>query len=197
MNLPKKIKIEDLDTPTLLINLYLTQLITVVLAFLLYYFFYHMNPLFVIQNIMLPSVGLVSFLFGISFSVIIVFVDVLLIRYVPKKWVDDGGINEKIFGGISIWHIGFISIIVGLSEELLFRGVIQGLFGVLFTSVFFTLIHFRYLKKWVLTIETFLISLTLGFLYFYFGWFSNFVAHTFIDFLLGVILQRGLLKNSS
>ncbi|WP_339062644.1 CPBP family intramembrane glutamic endopeptidase [Tepidibacillus marianensis] len=196
MKSPKKIKIGELDTPTLLLNLYLTQLITVVIAFLLYYIFYQLPPVRVFQYVVLSRIEIKSFLVGLCLSVIIVLFDILLTRFVPKAWIDDGGINEKIFGKIPIWHIGVISIVVGFSEELLFRGAIQGLIGVNLTSILFTLIHFRYLNRWVLTIEAFVISLALGYLSFYLGWFSNFVAHTLIDFLLGIILQQGYLENT-
>ncbi|MFV9510721.1 CPBP family intramembrane glutamic endopeptidase [Tepidibacillus sp. LV47] len=192
----KKISIEELDTQTLLINLYLTQFITLMIGFLLYYFIYHLHPIAVILQVVIPEIGIHSFLYGCVFSLIVILIDLILTNTVPKEWIDDGGINEKIFSNIPIWQIGIIALIVSFSEELLFRGVLQSLIDNALTSFLFTMIHFRYLKKWILTIETFLISLGLGFLLTHWGWFSNFIAHFLIDLLLGILLRREALKKS-
>ncbi|TCS84108.1 CPBP family intramembrane glutamic endopeptidase [Tepidibacillus fermentans] len=196
--MPKSINIsiEQLNPSILLMNLYLTQFITLTLAFLLYYFFYHLHPIAVIQQVVIIDMGVWPFLYGILFSLIVILIDLTLTFTVPKEWIDDGGINEKIFKSIPVWHIAIVSLIVSFSEELLFRGVIQNFLGISLTSFLFTIIHFRYLNKWVLTIETFLISLGLGFLSANVGWTSNFVAHFLIDFLLGILLQRGFLEKS-
>lgn len=61
----------------------------------------------------------------------------------------------------------FAAIVVGLSagigEEVLFRGLIQPLFGVVATAILFTLIHIHY-GPTVLLLELFLIGLVLGYI---------------------------------
>lgn len=107
---------------------------------------------------------------------------------------DDGGINEKLFKNMPIWHIFIITNIVGFVEELLFRGAIQPLLGVWFTSLIFALIHFRYLKKIVLILVTFSISIGLGLITEHTGsWFSAYIAHMLIDFILGIFIRKNWL----
>lgn len=49
-------------------------------------------------------------------------VDFLLTHIVPEDSMDDGGINELLFGKRPLWHIVVISAVVAVCEELLFRG---------------------------------------------------------------------------
>jgi len=187
-----KLVIEQIDTKTLVINLYLTQMITLFIAGLLFYFFHHMTPVEAIISL-LPKQIIKDFFIGIAFSLVIVMIVILLTKYLPKPWMDDGGINEKLFRKLPLWHIAVISILVGFIEEFLFRGAVQSLLGVILTSIIFTLIHFRYLKKWVLILSTFLISVGLGYLAVYSEWFTAFIAHAFIDFMQGVLIRKGWL----
>ncbi|WP_338066936.1 CPBP family intramembrane glutamic endopeptidase [Virgibacillus profundi] len=97
-------------------------------------------------------------IYGFTPGLLIVFVDMILIYSLPKKYYDDDGINDRIFSNQSILYIFSISLIVAVSEELLFRGVIQTTFGYVFASVLFALIHFRYIKKPVMLISIFFVS---------------------------------------
>jgi uncharacterized protein len=112
-------------------------------------------------------------------------------RIVPKEWFDDGGINEKIFGSLSYAHIFILSVIIAFSEEWLFRGVLQPLIGYLFTSLIFSLLHIRYIKKPILFALATLLSFWLGLLYL---WTESlwipFIAHFFIDFISGCSIAK-------
>lgn len=85
---------------------------------------------------------------------------------------DDGGINRLLLT-LSMRTLIPIFFFGAFSEELLVRGVLQtgivsligSLSGVLLTSLIFTGMHIRYLKKPVLMVGVFIISLVLGFLY--------------------------------
>jgi len=57
--------------------------------------------------------------------------------------------------------IAFLSIIVGISEELMFRGAIQPRFGNIYTSLIFAALHAQYLSSIVL-LDVFFISYILG-----------------------------------
>ena len=188
----KKIDIESMDIKMLILNLVLTQAITLLLAFLLYFLFQHYSPVEAVHSV-LPKKTALSFITGISFSLMVVFITLLLTFIVPKEWMDDGGINEKLFKNLPVWSIAVISLSVGFIEEFLFRGAIQPLLGVFVTSLIFLLIHFRYLNKWVLSLSTIIISLGLGFLAYYVEWVAAFIAHSSIDFFLGVMIRKGKL----
>src|SRR5690625_2439776 len=56
---------------------------------------------------------------------IIILINIILDKFVPKQFLDDGGINEKLFSNQSVYSIFIIAAVVAISEELLFRGVVQ------------------------------------------------------------------------
>lgn len=189
----RKIDIKSLDLKIIIYNLYLTQALALLLSFLLYFFIQHMTPIEVFQTLF-PDDLLTSSIIGIAFTLIVVLINIILTKTLPEDLYDDGGVNEKIFESLPIWHIALLSLIVGFSEELLFRGVIQSFLGVIGTSILFTAIHFRYLKKIVLLTVTFITSLGLGLLAYYVDWYAAFIAHFLIDFILGIMIRMRILK---
>src|SRR5699024_1952914 len=128
--------------------------------------------------------------YGFLPALIIVLLDLIVMRIFPKKHYDDGGINERIFKNRSVLYIGIISFIVAISEELLFRGVIQTTFGYFIASLIFALVHIRYLKKPVLLVSVLLTSFLIGYL---FKVTENLtvtiITHFFVDFLLGLLIR--------
>lgn len=130
------------------------------------------------------------FYYGLIPGLFIVLIDLVLMDIFPKRYFDDGGINERIFKNRSFGGILNITILIAISEELLFRGVIQTTFGVVFASILFALVHVRYLKKPVLLTVIVLISFYFGFL---FERTENLLvtitAHFVVDFLLGIIIR--------
>lgn len=130
------------------------------------------------------------FYYGIIPATIIIIVDLILDRYIPKRYLDDGGINEKLFKSQSIFSIFIIAAVVAIAEELLFRGVIQTTFGYIFASSLFALIHIRYLKKPILLLSIIAISFYIGYL---FEITQNLnvtiTAHFIIDFILGLFIK--------
>src|SRR5690625_5157555 len=133
------------------------------------------------------------FYYGCLAGILIVVIDLLLMSIVPKRHFDDGGINERIFKDRSILHIFLIALIVAVSEELLFRGVIQTVFGYIIASTLFALVHVRYLKKPVLLVSVLLISFYLGYLYKITGnLFVTIIAHFLVDFILGLIIRYNI-----
>src|SRR5699024_12860377 len=96
-----------------------------------------------------------------------------------------GGINKKIFQGEQISWIIIITLIVAISEEVLFRGVIQTTFGYIFASSLFAIIHIRYLKKPIL----FLLVLFTSFLICYLFLITEYLIVTIVfPFLVGLLL---------
>lgn len=130
------------------------------------------------------------FYYGIIPASLIISIDIILDTVIPKRFLDDGGINEKLFSGQSILSIFVIALVVAIAEELLFRGVIQTTFGYLFASSLFALIHIRYLKKPILLLSIIGVSFYIGYL---FEITQNLnvtiVAHFLIDFILGLLIK--------
>ncbi len=185
-----KIDIQSIDVRLLIYNLYLTQIITLIIAFIISFILHDKYPVHAILTI-IPENVYQSLLYGIIFAFIAISIDIFLAWILPEEMLDDGGINEKLLKNMPIWHIFIIANVVGFIEEFLFRGAIQPTLGLWLTSMIFTLIHFRYLKKIVLIIVTLLLSLGLGWLTQHTGsWFSSYIAHTLIDFILGIFIRN-------
>ena len=130
------------------------------------------------------------FYYGIIPAIIVIALNIILSRYVPNRYLDDGGINEKLFKSQSVFSIIIIALTIAIAEELLFRGVIQTVFGYIFASSLFAIIHIRYLKKPVLLISIIIVSFYIGYL---FEVTQNLLvtitAHFIIDFILGLLIK--------
>ncbi|WP_110932463.1 CPBP family intramembrane glutamic endopeptidase [Paenibacillus bouchesdurhonensis] len=185
-----KIKIQRVDPGQLnerllLINLYITQGLTLFIGIIVL-FFQKRNPISVLRfpenyEFLLWGFGLTAVMFGFDF---------ILSRFVKEESLDDGGINEMLFRNRPIWHIALICVIVSICEELLFRGAIQHGIGPYWTSIIFALIHIRYLRHWIPTGWVFLSSYALGYIYIQAGtlW-APIVCHFLIDFISGLVIK--------
>jgi len=114
-------------------------------------------------------------------------------RFLPKRWQDDGKVNEKMFGNMSTAGIFLVCAGVGAAEEWLFRGVLQTAAGNLCTSVIFTLLHTRYLRKPLLIASLFATSWLLGFLFdLERSLWAPIFAHIGIDLVLALYLRSSM-----
>ncbi|MBC6314941.1 CPBP family glutamic-type intramembrane protease [Listeria grandensis] len=68
-------------------------------------------------------------------------------RLLPKRLTDDGGMNLLIFKDRRPLDILGLCILIGITEEFIFRGIIQFYFGFWASVILFVLVHFRYLNK--------------------------------------------------
>ena len=128
--------------------------------------------------------------YGIIPASFIIIIDIILDAVIPKRYLDDGGINKKLFSEQSIFSIFIIAAVVAVSEEVLFRGVIQTTFGYIFASSLFAIIHIRYLKKPILLLSIIGISFYIGYLFEITQNLSvTIVAHFLIDFILGLLIK--------
>ena len=128
--------------------------------------------------------------YGFIPGLIVVIFDVILMKSLPKQYFDDGGINERVFQNRSVTNIFFLTLFIAISEELLFRGIIQTTFGYFIASSIFALVHFRYLKKPVLFVSVLLLSFFIGYLFEITGnLLVTIVMHFIINFLLGLIIR--------
>jgi membrane protease YdiL (CAAX protease family) len=181
----QKVDLSKIDDRTLLVNLYLTQLLTLIVGVILLW----------VQGRSLLDVLAVPrqyspWLWGAGFALVVLAVDGLLSRWIPEDVTDDGGINEKLFRARPLWHIAVLSFIVAVCEEVLFRGAVQHWLGPYWTSILFAAVHVRYLKHWLMTGLVFSISYGLGWIAVRTGtlW-TPIAAHFLIDFVLGAIIR--------
>ncbi|QGH34822.1 CPBP family intramembrane metalloprotease [Gracilibacillus salitolerans] len=138
------------------------------------------------------------FIFGVLSAFVLVLLDLLLMKFFPKKWWDDGGINQKIFEEGTYIEIILLCFFIASVEELLFRGVIQTNFGILIASILFAVVHIRYLSKVVLFIAIIGLSFWIGFV---FHWTSNLsvviTLHFLVDVILALLIRTGRFRHAS
>lgn len=178
--------IKGLTDREILFHLYMTQIIllviTIVLGFLLFDQFSFMKAI--------DFSDIRILLIGVPAGVAVVILDILLMKWLPSSYYDDGGLNKRIFKNRSIFHIAWIAAFVAISEELLFRGVIQTKVGLILASLIFAVIHYRYLFNWFLFTNIVVLSFFIGYMY---EWSENLaltiVMHFTIDFLLGLYIK--------
>lgn len=128
--------------------------------------------------------------YGVLAGVVIIIIDIVIFYSLPQRLVDDGGINERIFTSLSVFEIVTLCLMVAISEELLFRGVLQTTFGFIFASIIFALIHIRYLKKPVLLVLIIFVSFYIGYLFELTGnLIVTITAHFIVDCVLGVLIR--------
>ncbi|HLR22918.1 MAG TPA: CPBP family intramembrane glutamic endopeptidase [Pseudogracilibacillus sp.] len=128
--------------------------------------------------------------YGVLPAIILVIVEMILYKMLDDSHFDDGGINKKIFQGEQISWIIIITLIVAISEEVLFRGVIQTTFGYIFASSLFAIIHIRYLKKPILFLLVLFTSFLIGYLFLITeNLLVTIVFHFLVDLLLGLYVK--------
>ncbi|GIP37503.1 hypothetical protein J31TS4_07830 [Paenibacillus sp. J31TS4] len=186
----RRVDVSELDDRTLLLNVYLTQLLCLLLgASLVGWKLGWPWTLFGAGASPIAAVG-----WGAGFALLVVSTDLFVTRLVPEHVTDDGGVNERLFADLPLWHIALLCAFVSVCEELLFRGGVQEAlgFGPYWTSILFAVIHVRYLQHWLMTGLVFAISYGLGWLYAATGtlW-TPVIAHFLIDFILGCIIRFG------
>jgi len=181
----KQLNAEEMDDRFLIVNLYLTQLIVLVIGIIVMLF---QKPS--LSNMFSLKQGYAIALWGAGFAAAVLLVDIVISRWVPPEVTDDGGINDKLFKNRPLWHIAVMSFVVAFCEELLFRGAIQAAWGPYWTSILFAAIHIRYLQHWLMTGLVFGISYGLGWIYIRTGtlW-VPIAAHFIIDFIMGCIIR--------
>ena len=130
-------------------------------------------------------------LIGIPAGLLVVSYDLLSMRFLPERFFDDGGINERIFRSMKGWQIFLFVLLVSVAEELLFRGIIQTYVGLGLASLIFAIIHIRYLYNAYMFSNILLLSFFIGLV---FEWTDNLfvtiMMHFTIDFILGMIIRK-------
>lgn len=179
--------VKQLTEKELLLHLFLTQVLCLIISMILAYFLFDdLSSFLSIWELDWQEI----LLFGGLTALLIILVDFWMMKIFPFEWLDDGGINERIFQKRTIPEIFVLTFLISFSEELLFRGVLQTHFGIVISSIIFAILHFRYLSKWLLLIMVTAISFILGFVYEWTGnlWTTIF-SHFLIDFVLALYIR--------
>ncbi|KWX86185.1 abortive infection protein [Paenibacillus riograndensis] len=181
----KKADPQQLTDKLLLLNLYITQGLTLFIG-LIWILLQKRNPIHILN---FPDNAQFVY-WALGLAAIMLVVDFLLTHIVPEDSMDDGGINDLLFGKRPLWHILVIAAIVSICEELLFRGAVQHTFGPYWTSILFAVIHVRYLRHWIPTGWVFLSSYGLGYIYIHSGtlW-APILCHFIIDVFSGLVIR--------
>ncbi|RCW64884.1 CPBP family intramembrane glutamic endopeptidase [Saliterribacillus persicus] len=190
MRATQKEIIRRLSSKQLKIQVILSQFILLILAsigsFLVFSSWKDFLSLFFIKNLSFISLAIIS-------AVIFFLIDLLMMKYVPKKYWDDEGINKKIFSSGNFFSIFFLCFIIAFVEEWLFRGVIQTQFGFIIASILFAIVHFRYLFKPLLFISIIVLSFWIGLVY---EWSESltitFTLHFIMDFSLALYIRYSI-----
>lgn len=85
-------------------------------------------------------------LLGISLAVITLLLWALGSRKLQSIRHLEQGIAE-ILGKLNIWQITLIAMCSGIVEEVLFRATLQPMYGLVWTSIFFGILHFPFDRK--------------------------------------------------
>jgi len=177
---------QGLDSSMLMLNLWLTQAVVMVLAAAGSLWLHGWQSTLALFSRPSPA----GMGWTMLVAVLVVGISIGMERFLPERWQDDGSINERLFGQMSKLMTILVCVVVGFTEEWLFRGVIQSFAGNLWTSVIFTLIHTRYLRKPLLVASLFLTSWLLGELYAYeWNLWLPIAAHILVDLTLAFYLQ--------
>lgn len=181
----RQVSVDQIDDKLLLINLYLTQLLTLIIG-IVWLLFQHRNPIHLLQFPEQTN----FWMYGVGLTAVVIAVDVLISKFVPDHASDDGGVNERLFRKRPVWHIVVMSFIVAVCEEMLFRGAMQQSFGPYWVSIIFAAIHVRYLRHWIPTGLVFSISYGLGWIYIQSGtlW-APILTHFLVDAIMGLIIR--------
>lgn len=187
--------IKNISDHVLVLNVWLTQvillIISAVLGFLLFDNFSEFVSLFELFDRKI-------FTIGVSSGILVVIIDLILTRWLPVSFYDDGGINERIFRSLSYPKILFLTLMVAVCEELLFRGIIQNHTNLWIASLIFALVHYRYLFNPFLFFNVTILSIFIGWLFHITENLAvTIVAHFIIDFILGLVIRRKYKKRKN
>lgn len=132
------------------------------------------------------------FYFGVLPGLLVLLIDLFLVYRLPRRMYDDGGVNIKVFQHRSTLSIIVLTMLVAVSEEMLFRGVLHSEFGYFIASLLFAIMHLRYLTKIVLFISVLFVSFFIGFMYELTGsLLVTITAHFIIDVVLAFWIRLG------
>jgi hypothetical protein len=175
----------------LFINIILSQVIILIIALLLGRLLVSDIGFRDLLKIELSVKTIITFLVG---SAALLSLQLLFHKYVSKERLFDE-INVILIEKFSLPNLFLVFFSGSFAEEFLFRGILQPLIGIWLTSLLFALIHFRYLRKFFILIEVYLMGIILGISYVISSslWVPIF-CHLFVNFITALLIKKGYLK---
>lgn len=82
----------------------------------------------------------------------------------PQGVAQVQALSERLYEGFGFWHWLALAIGAGVGEEILFRGALQPVLGIWFTSLLFAVVHVQYGLLNPATMVLFLLALILGYI---------------------------------
>lgn len=185
----------SLDGRTLLMLSILSGLVWLLLGNLIIHYVQEKNlaEIFFRGSHILIQIGL-----GLASGALIGFAGILMIRLESfRKILDEYAIIRQVKElNLTPSQIVYVSLVAGISEEILFRGAIQPVIGIWWTSLIFIGIHgyirFKSTTHILYSLFTFGLSMVLGLLFIYFGLISAMAAH----FIYDVVVLYGIKRES-
>ena len=156
---PKKNRYDGLSEHDLNKSLLYSQLFLLMLAFIFSRIFFS-EWFFVFSVLHWDFYEILVYGGGSAF--LIVGIQIALSKCVPRYWMGDDGLNERLFQNKGMIEIFCWVVCIAVIEEFLFRGVIQTQFGFWTAVCIFSIVHVRYLKKWLLLLILIGVSILLG-----------------------------------
>lgn len=80
----------------------------------------------------------------------------------PQEVAQVEALSERLYEGFGFWHWLALAVGAGIGEEILFRGALQPVLGIWFTSLLFAVVHVQYGLLNPATLVLFLLALILG-----------------------------------
>ena len=81
----------------------------------------------------------------------------------PEQVAQIEEISQILYQDFGFWHWLALALGAGIGEEILFRGALQPVLGIWFTSILFAIVHVQYGLLTPATVVLFLLSMILGF----------------------------------
>lgn len=181
----------------LLLNILLSQVLLFALAFILWAVLRMRHIVVSLLSLMTISTAgraVAAFIVG---TAILLILQIVFLRTIPwDKLFDE--INQLLMAQFSLIELVPIFFLGALSEEFLFRGIIQSVLGIWLTAFIFTLIHYRYWRKIYILVEVFLMGIIIGFVFYFTGnlW-APVLCHFAINILTALIVQRGYIQSKT
>ena len=189
--------LEDLNlTPRdIVVSLVATQILVLGLVFIILFLYYGpAQVLFRLQEAgWTPASGNAFFWTLAVFAALFLF-EWLIALFVPPRYLYDP-LNALLFKQLPWPVLSGCFILGAFCEEVLFRGVLQNIWGLGVATTLFVLIHVRYLRRGVLLLEVVILGLGLGMLYNTTGtlW-APILCHFALNIGTMFLVRRGILS---
>ncbi|RNC28764.1 MAG: hypothetical protein AWM53_01205 [Candidatus Dichloromethanomonas elyunquensis] len=159
---------------------------------------------FLLARLITPRISILSIFQGyftaktvivlVAGCILLFVLQLFFITYISRDGLKDE-INRYLMDYFSLPELFAVFFLGALSEELLFRGVIQFHLGIWISSILFAVIHFRYLRKIFLLTEVFLMGMILGCSYLLTqSLWVPICCHWSVNYITAVFIKRGYIE---